>query len=141
VRRYTSREEDASAGALFFHLPACCLRAEERAGEIDVVRPTPFVGRHVERGRAAHDAGEAAEDVYGAEDGGGGLEGAGDGFLIAHVDGFGDDAARGELGVELSDGGEGGVGVEVPEGEAGGAVLEEGAGGFKGEGSGATGYC
>lgn len=60
--------------------------------------------------------------------------------FVADVDGFGDDGSVGEFLVQGFHGGEGLVRVEVPEGEAAGAVLEEGGGGFEGEGPGAAGY-
>jgi hypothetical protein len=94
------------------------------------VRAAPFIGGHFEGMRTSHYAGETAEDVNCAED----FDCVGDGFSDGdfgpHVDGLGNDATGGELGVQFLDGGERGVDVDVPEGEGGAAVFEEGAGGF-----------
>lgn len=139
MRGDASREDDAAGCLLRDHLPRGGLRAEERARQVDVVRAAPVGGGGGERGRAAYDAGEAAEGGYGAEHFERVAHCGRDGGLGAHVDGAGRDAAVGEALVQRFDRVEGLLWVDVPEGEARGAVLEEGAGGFEGEGAGAAG--
>lgn len=118
VRGDARGEDDAAARALSFNLTREGLCAEKAAREVDVGGATPLVGVHVDGVRAAHDAGEAAQDVDAAEQLYSVGEGGRDLCFVAHVDGFGDDFHVGELSVEGGDGGEGLVGVEVPEGEA-----------------------
>lgn len=63
-------EDYASACTLGDHGSGDGLSAEERTGGIDVEGPSELQGRHVDGVDAAYDAGEAEEDVDGAECGG-----------------------------------------------------------------------
>ena len=141
MRRDTRCKRNTTPRPLRTELFRDGLCAEEGAGKVDIVRPPPFIRRHLNRVRAAYDAGETAEHVYAAQYLYGAFYGRGNGFLVAYVDGFGYDARVRELGVQFLDAFEGLVGVHVPEGEARGAVFEEGGCGFEGEGAGAASDC
>lgn len=134
-------EDDAAGRLLPHHLPRDALRAEEAAREVDVVRAPPLGRAHVDGVRAPHHAGEAAQHVDAAQHRHAAFHRRRYLRLFAHVDGFGDDAPVREARVQLFDRFVCLVWVHVPEREPRGAVLEEGAGGFESERSGASCYC
>lgn len=101
----------------------------------------PFIGWHFNRVCTSYYASETAQHVDAAEDLDGAFDGGCDAVFVAHVDGFGYDAAVRELGVESFDGFECRIRIDVPEGEARGAVFEEGFGGFEGESAGSSCNC
>ena len=63
----------------------------------------PFVGGHFDGVCAADHAGEAAQHIDTTEDFDATFDSGSDLLLITHIDGFGDDAAIGELGVKKLD--------------------------------------
>lgn len=122
--------------------PGSSLRAKEGARGVDLDRPAPLLGRHVQRMRAAHDAREAAQDVHAAVKqrghlGDGGLHA----LLATDVAVARHDPRRGEVGAEGGDGVARVRGADVEQREPGEPVFEQGAGAGEGEVASAAGDC
>jgi hypothetical protein len=132
-------------GAGLDHILRRGLRAQERARLIDVHHPPPVVGRRrIERRHAAHDTGKAAQDVdpapAPAEPGDGRLDRFTDLHLIPDIYSAGEDVGGREVGLELLDRRRRALerAGQIEEREARESVLEECAGGCKGERPGAA---
>ena len=125
VGRYACHQDDAAAVATVLHGFRHGLRAEKRAGSIDLEHLSPFLGAYVQSVNGTVDAREAKKGVNGAKRALHVRNGLGDCVGVGDVDLSERKFSVGKFGFEFADGSLGFVRVKVEDDQAANAVLEQ----------------